>query len=270
MSAGLGRRRMGVQGVAPERGTQRAERMAAHLALWIATEVHRRGARAAVVGLSGGIDSAVVAGLCVRALGPAAVEALAMPIHSPPEDGEDAALVATTLGVSLKVVDLSGPYEAMLAALGPEVAAHRLAAANLRPRLRMATLYAHAALRGALVVGTGNRDELTIGYFTKYGDGGVDLLPIGNLTKGEVRAVARVLGIPQRILDRPPTAGLWRGQTDEGELGFTYEELDRYLLTGEASDALREMVEARRRAAQHKLEMPPLPPPLPEVAEAGA
>jgi NAD+ synthase len=248
----------------------RAERLAAHLALWLAQELQARGARVAVVGLSGGIDSAVVAALCARAVGATRVRTLAMPIHSAPEDTEDALLVARTLGVGLRVVDLTGAFEAMLAALGHEVATHRLAAANLRPRLRMASLYAEAAVHGGLVVGTGNRDELEVGYFTKYGDGGVDLLPLGNVTKGEVRALGRTLGIPQRILDRPPTAGLWQGQTDEGELGFTYADLDRYLLTGEASQALRDLVEARRRASAHKLAMPPVAPPLAGDAAAVA
>lgn len=245
------------------------ERLAAHLARWLAEEFRARGSRAAVVGLSGGIDSAVAAALCARALGPDRVFALAMPIDSAPEDTDDALLVARTLAVPVRVVDLGPVAEAMLAALGPDVAGHRLAAANIRPRLRMAALYAEAAVRGALVVGTGNRDELAVGYFTKYGDGGVDLLPLGACTKGEVRTLGRALGIPERILERAPTAGLWRGQTDEGELGFTYADLDRYLLTGEGSDALRERVERLRRGARHKLEMPPVAPPpaaLPETA----
>ncbi len=239
------------------------ERLAAHLSRWLADEFRSRQARAAVVNLSGGIDSAVVCALCVRALGPGSVFTLAVPIHSAPEDAEDALRVARAFGVEIRVVDLSAVADALLAALGPTVATQRLAAANIRPRLRMVALYAEAASRGALVVGTGNRDELAVGYFTKYGDGGVDLLPLGNATKGEVRALGRALGVPQRILDRVPTAGLWQGQTDEGELGFTYDDLDRYLLTGEGAPALRERVEALRRAARHKLAMPPMAPPLP-------
>jgi len=237
-----------------------AEATAAHLAAWLTEQVRSRGGACAVVALSGGIDSAVVAALCARGLGPSAVRTLALPIHSLPEDTEDALLVARTLGVAVRVIELERAYEAMLDALGADVRGHALAAANVRPRLRMTALYAEAASHGGIVVGTGNRDELTVGYFTKYGDGGVDLLPLGNLTKGGVRAVARVLGVPQRILDRTPTAGLWRGQTDEAELGFTYADLDRYLTTGEASDVLRQMVDERRRAHAHKLEMPPIAP----------
>jgi NAD+ synthase len=250
-----------------EAGGARAhgERLAAHLSLWLSDEFRRRGVRAAVLNLSGGIDSAVACALCVRALGRDSVFTLAVPIHSAPDDREDALLVARTLGVAIRVVDLTAVYDAMVAALGPEIAGHRLASANIRPRLRMTALYAEAAVRGALVVGTGNRDELAVGYFTKYGDGGVDLLPLGSCTKGEVWELGRVLGIPQRVIDRVPTAGLWQGQTDEGELGFTYADLDRYLLTGEATDALRDRVEALGRAARHKLEMPPLAPPLPAL-----
>ena len=105
----------------------------------------------------------------------------------------------------------------------------RLTGANIKPRLRMTTLYAFANHLGYRVVGTGNRSELAIGYFTKWGDGGVDLLPLGNLTKTRVRELARHLGVPQRIIDKPPSAGLWEGQTDESEMGVTYEQLDAYL-----------------------------------------
>ena len=107
-------------------------------------------------------------------------------------------------------------------------AADRTTVANLKARLRMTTLYAFANHLGYRVVGTGNASELAVGYFTKYGDGGVDLLPLGSLTKTAVRALARHLGVPERIVERAPSAGLWPGQTDEGDLGFTYDELDAY------------------------------------------
>ncbi len=246
-------------------GAGEAERLAAHLSLWLADEVRARNVQGAVVALSGGIDSAVVAALAVRALGRERVTTLVLPIHSAPEDREDALLVAQALRVEVRDIDLSDVADALLAALGPAVAAHRLAAANIRPRLRMVALYAEAAVRGALVVGTGNRDELTVGYFTKYGDGGVDLLPLGNCTKAEVRALARVLGTPQRILDRAPSAGLWAGQTDEAELGFTYAALDRLLTTGEGTPELKDRVDAMARRARHKLELPPIAPPLARV-----
>jgi NAD+ synthase len=235
------------------------EAAARYLAQWIRTQLDARGGRSAVVGLSGGIDSAVVAALCAQAV-PGQVYALLMPIHSPQEDLYDAQRVAQKLGIAWRVVDLSGVYDAMLASLGPQVQGHALASANLRPRLRMAALYAEAAVRQGLVVGTGNRDELELGYFTKYGDGGVDLLPLGSMDKMQVRDLARVLGLPQRILDRAPSAGLWEGQTDEGELGFSYEALDRWRRSGQGDEAMVRRVEELRQRSEHKRQLPPVAP----------
>ena len=107
-----------------------------------------------------------------------------------------------------------------------------------------------------MVVGSGNRSELATGYFTKYGDGGVDILPLGNLVKGQVRELARFLDVPRSIIDKPPSAGLWAGQTDEGELGLSYEEIDRYLLTGQAASEVRAKIEARIAASAHKNQLP--------------
>jgi NAD+ synthase len=109
------------------------------------------------------------------------------------------------------------------------------------------------------VLGGGNRSELETGYFTKYGDGGADLLPLGRLVKTQVYALAGYLGVPEAVLKRAPTAGLWAGQTDEAEMGLTYRELDAYLLTGEGPEAVRERVERMRRASRHK-RRPPLRP----------
>ena len=119
--------------------------------------------------------------------------------------------------------------------------------ANVKPRLRMTTLYFLANTLNYLVAGTGNRSELAIGYFTKHGDGGVDLLPIGDLLKGDVRAAARDLGVPEPIIDKAPSAGLWAGQTDEGEMGFSYAELERYLTKGPETVAPA-LVDAHRTA----------------------
>ncbi|MBA2258997.1 MAG: NAD(+) synthase, partial [Acidobacteria bacterium] len=126
------------------------------------------------------------------------------------------------------------------------------------PRLRMTSLYFVANSLNYLVAGTGNRTELTIGYFTKYGDGGVDILPIGSLLKSDVRAVARELRIPESIIEKPPSAGLWQGQTDESEMGFTYAELERYLKDGRSAvpPALAERIERMAHASDHKRQMP--------------
>jgi NAD+ synthase len=135
---------------------------------------------------------------------------------------------------------------------------HRVVKGNLKARLRMLTLYCFANQLKYMVVGSSNRSELSIGYFTKYGDGGVDIMPLGNLVKGQIRELARFLGIPQSIIDKSPSADLWEGQTDESELGFSYEVIDRYLVNGEASVELRGKSESMMATSKHKCQLPPL------------
>jgi len=137
----------------------------------------------------------------------------------------------------------------------------RVPLANMKPRLRMTALYFLANSLNHLVAGTGNRSELSIGYFTKYGDGGVDILPIGHLVKSEVRALARELNVPSAIIERTPSAGLWIGQSDEEEMGFTYGDLERYLEDGPqgVSPALAMRIERLTRASDHKRTMPAVP-----------
>jgi NAD+ synthase len=134
-----------------------------------------------------------------------------------------------------------------------------LAQANIKARLRMITLYSYANQLGYMVVGSGNRSELVTGYFTKYGDGGVDILPLGNLVKAQVRELAAYLGVPECIITKPPSAGLWQGQTDESEMGLTYREIDEYLLNDKASDVVRRKLESMFAASEHKRKTPPLP-----------
>ena len=133
--------------------------------------------------------------------------------------------------------------------------------ANVKPRLRMTTLYFVANTLNYMVAGTGNRSELAIGYFTKFGDGGVDLLPIGDLLKSEVRAAAKELGVPEPVIDKAPSAGLWRGQTDETEMGFSYAELEKYLKTGAetVSPAMAMRIERLMRTSEHKRALAPTP-----------
>jgi NAD+ synthase len=135
-------------------------------------------------------------------------------------------LVARKLGIRTELIDLSAMYDRLLKVLP---AAGALALANLKPRLRMLVLYYFANKLNYLVCGTGNKSELMVGYFTKHGDGATDILPIGGLLKKDVRRLAQSLGIPRQIITKPPTAGLWQGQTDEGEMGITYRELDDIL-----------------------------------------
>ena len=192
---------------------------------WIRDEVRGAKAVGAVFGLSGGLDSSVVGVLCKEALGET-VLALILPCESKKEDVKHALLVAQEFGIRSDTVDLTNLYRSFLELL-PEAGV--LPKANLKPRLRMASLYYFANSLNYLVVGTGNRSELEVGYFTKHGDGATDILPLGGLYKTEVKKLAQELGIPKEIVEKPPSAGLWENQTDEGELGLTYERLDEIL-----------------------------------------
>lgn len=237
-------------------------RLAEHLTEWIATEVAGAGGAGAVFGLSGGIDSAVVGALAKRAF-PHHTLGVVMPCHSDPRDAEDGAVVAHHFDIPSCTVDLGPVYDLLLERLTvscTDIHESRLATANLKPRLRMTTLYAFANQLNYRVLGTGNRSELAVGYFTKYGDGGVDFLPLGSLVKSEVRDLALELGIPERIVAKAPSAGLWADQTDEAEMGLTYEELDAYLLTSEASPAVKAKVDAMHAASEHKRELPLIAP----------
>jgi NAD+ synthase len=169
---------------------------------WLRFQLEKTGKKGFVVGVSGGIDSAVVSALCKLAT--PNVKELFMPFE-----------------------EISPIYYNMLNLFYTE---DKIALANLQARIRMCILYLCANTEDYLVCGTGNKSELTMGYFTKYGDGGVDILPLGDLTKTEVRKLAKELGIPQEIIDKPPSAGLWEGQTDEGEMGITYKMIDKVIM----------------------------------------
>jgi NAD+ synthase len=229
---------------------------------WMCSQVRSAGAEGIAVGLSGGVDSACVAGLAARAMGAQAVAGVLMPCHSDPIDAEYSYQVAEIFDLETVTVDLTPVYDSLVASL--PLSAKRLALANLKPRLRMTALYFVANDRNYLVAGTGNKSELMVGYFTKHGDGGVDMLPLGDLYKREVYDLARELGVPQSVIDRPPSAGLWPGQTDEEEMGLTYDALERALITltigGDhgvdrpALDRVRRMVSA----SAHKRSLPPV------------
>ena len=234
--------------------------LADEIAGWIRSYVHDAGAEGVVLGLSGGIDSSVAAALAAREL-PGKVVGAILPCESDPQDAEDARIVASAVGIETVEVDLTDVYRA-LAALLPE--APRNVCANVKPRLRMIVLYYLAASRNYLVCGASNRSELSVGYFTKYGDGGADILPLGGLLKSQIRQLARSLGIPQRIIAKPPSAGLWAGQTDEGEMGLRYAQLDVALLaldrhdpSGVPAPILSRVRELMRKSA-HKRSLPPI------------
>ena len=238
-----------------------AEQLVEKLVSWIKDEVTAAGCNGVVIGMSGGLDSSVAAVLSKRAF-PERMRGVIMPCYSIQEDKEHALAVASKFSIPTKIVVLDSVLDTLLKVLPDDKAetdVSRLAKANLKVRLRMLTLYYFTNQLKYMVVGSGNKSELATGYFTKYGDGGVDLLPLGNLVKRQVRELASYLGIPQEIINKPPSAGLWPGQTDEDELGFTYEEIDRYLLTGKASDELRGRIESMIAAGEHK-RLPPLAP----------
>ena len=227
---------------------------------WIRDRVRAAGAAGVVLGLSGGVDSAVVAVLAKKAVGDHLLTVL-MPCHSLAEDERDAILVADSFGLRRERVDLSPVYDAFLGQL-PE--AGEMCQANLKPRLRMTTLYYYANILNYLVAGTGNKSERLVGYFTKYGDGGADLLPLGDLTKTQVWKLAKELDVPRRIIDRPPSAGLREGQTDEEDLNIRYRDLDRILVCLEngneprVSRARLGNVKERMARSKHKRSAPPV------------
>ena len=234
--------------------------LAEKLGLWIRDEVLAAGCKGVVLGMSGGLDSSVLAVLCYRAF-PHSMLGVIIPCYTSQEDEEHARAVASQFFIPTQVVVLDTVFDTLLKVLpGDRVdpGDSRLAEGNLKARLRMLTLYYFANRLKYVVAGSSNRSELSVGYFTKYGDGGADILPLGNMVKGQVRELASFLGIPREIIDKPPSAGLWPGQTDEGELGLSYEELDHYLITGEASSELREKIESMITGAKHKCCLPPV------------
>ena len=210
---------------------------------WIRDSVTSAGARGVVLGLSGGIDSGLSAALASRALGKENVLCLLLPCRSLPEDLEDAERLASLLGVQQRIIDLD-PVLASLekaARLDPD---DRLNIANVKARLRMTVLYAHSG--GRLVLGTSNYPEILVGYWTKWGDGAADIQPLARMWKDEINLLARELELPEWLISRVPSAGLWPGQSDEGEMGVTYADIRSFfsdeLAQGEAFHRIEEMV----------------------------
>ncbi len=232
---------------------------------WLQKQVGASNSHGVLLGFSGGLDSSVVGVLCKKAF-PEKTLALILPCLSNPEDMKDAQLIAEKFNIPTKKINLFPIFEKILEELEGTVSnceeANNLPLANLKSRLRMMTLYYYSNKLNYLVVGSGNKSEITIGYFTKYGDSGVDLLPLGNLYKTQVRALGKELGLPQSILAKPPSAGLWPGQTDEKELGISYQELDEVLAAiekGETSTLnpnLIKKVKSLIKNSEHKRQLP--------------
>jgi NAD+ synthase len=230
---------------------------------WLQEYLSKSGCAGFVVALSGGIDSSVTAVLCRQVT----ESTLALILPCGPmltEDITDATNLAKTFNIEYRTYDLTPAYDAVVSALHlDQDPVNKIPLANIKARLRMVTLYYEANELNRLVVGTGNRAELALGFFTKYGDGGVDLLPLGNLLKREVRELGAHLGISQSIITKTPSPGLWPGQTDEGELGASYDQLDDLVL-GRTSHGLTkaevERLQQRITKNLHKRKLPPICP----------
>ncbi|HPT68495.1 MAG TPA: NAD(+) synthase [Syntrophomonas sp.] len=237
------------------------EALSNYLIDWLQEKVTAAGCQGLILGISGGIDSAVAAALAKRAC-PNNCMGLIMPCESSAEDLQDGLLLVEKLGMNYHIINLDDTYNAFLKELGyavdlPEAGA-RLIRANIKPRLRMTTLYYVAQVHQYMVLGTGNKSEITVGYSTKYGDGGVDLQVLGDLRKEQVYELAKYLNIPEPLITKAPSAGLWGGQTDEDEMGFSYSELDDYIRTGEGAPELVARIQTMFDRSAHKRNVPPV------------
>lgn len=236
---------------------------------FIHTEITRFGLGKAVIGLSGGIDSALSCFLATEALGPENVLAVRMPyVTSSPDSLEDAQRVIDATGVQALTIPITEMVEPLFERF-PKMTHMRKG--NVMARARMIVLYDQSEAFGGLVVGTGNKTELLLGYSTLYGDSACALNPIGDLYKTQVRQISREFGVPSEVIEKAPSADLWAGQTDEDELGFTYEEVDKllYLLVDERyrpedlveagfSEKFVQTVIKRVRRNQFKRVLPPI------------
>jgi len=209
------------------------------------------GNKKAVIGISGGIDSAVVATLCARALGKENVWGISMPYAN--QSTRDTEILVNQLGIKNKKVNIEQIVNRF-----NFLNLNKLSKGNIMARTRMNILYTFTNELNGLVIGTSNKSEIEIGYFTKYGDGGVDLEPIGDIYKTEIFDIAKILNLPQSIIQKKPSAELWDEQTDEDELGITYKQLDA-VLKGEINQGeIYEKVQKFKKSSEHKRKTPPV------------
>jgi NAD+ synthase len=224
---------------------------------FIADYVEGAGAAGVVVGISGGIDSAVAAALAVKALGAERVLGIWMPVYSDSRHFADAKFLAEQIGIELITIDLTDGYNVLVEEFSEHGELDDVVKGNIKARMRMTALYTIAGQHRYLVSDTCNYSELYIGYMTKGGDGLADYNPLATLTKHQLRLLAAYLKLPDKIINKTPSADLWEGQTDEGEMGFSYYELDRYLLTGEGNPMVIKRIETLHRISEHKRNLIP-------------
>lgn len=226
---------------------------------WIREYVESTGAKGVVLGNSGGKDSATVLAMSVKALGKERVLAVGMPCNSKPEDLEDAKLVANTFGVKMITVDITNTYNELEREIQVELNQELIneSKINIKPRLRMTTLYGIAQTFGSLVIGTGNLCERMVGYTTKWGDSSSDFNPIGNFTVDEVLVIGEYLGVPDKIIKKAPSDGLGK-LTDEEKMGVTYKQIAEYIETGKTDELAMENIARRNKNSKHKRELVPM------------
>lgn len=226
---------------------------------WIRKYVEKTGANGIIIGNSGGKDSATVLAMAVEAIGKEKVLSVAMPCFSKQTDLEDAKLVAEAFEVPILKVDLSNTYQEMENEINCQIpqSLTQEAMINIKPRLRMTTLYSIAQTLGYLVIGTGNLCEAMVGYTTKWGDNSSDFNPIGNFTVEEVFAIGKMLGVPEKILQKVPSDGLG-GQTDEEKMGIQYSQVAEMIETGTTDETAKQEIIRRYQVSKHKRRTVPI------------
>ncbi len=226
-----------------------------YLVSWLKREVAKTGAKGVIVGISGGIDSALVGAIAKNAF-PNNSLGVIMPISNRPQDEKDGIELCERIGLDYNIVELKNEFKIISEKLK---LSKDISKGNLQARLRMSTIYAIAQEKDFLVLGTDNLAEYYLGYFTKYGDGACDLLPIVQLHKSEVFEISKLLDLPKTIINKPPSAGLWDNQEDEKELGFTYSEFESFMKNENTNNNIKNDIEKQHQITQHKRNEIPKP-----------